>query len=128
MNKSMTATPESVAETNDLLRDSWIRMSTTSVQVTSAWGNEAVRFASRRLARNRETVEQLGKLGSWQEFLDLQMNWARDVLQDYLDESRELIELVQEASNGAVEGRMPEPRQRAANTSERKPTAKHAAA
>jgi hypothetical protein len=52
MSKSVTAMPTTAAhqsaaanELKDQLSDSWIRATSTSMQIASAWGNESVRFA-----------------------------------------------------------------------------------
>ena len=71
------------------LADSWTRAASMSMQIASALGNEAFRFASRRLDRNRGMAEQLTKCASWQDLLDLQMTWANQLIQDYTDRSRE---------------------------------------
>jgi Phasin protein len=136
MSKSVTAVPTTAAnqsaaasELNNQLSDPWIRATSTSVQITSALGNEAIRFASRRFARNRDAVEQLTRCASWPDLLELQMSWAKDIMQDYLDESREFLGLVQGASNAAetASGDRPAANERSTE-SERASSAKHATA
>ena len=85
------------------LAEPWVRATRTSLQVTSAWNEEAIRFASRQLSRNREVAERLIKCSSWQDLLELQMSWAKEILQDYLDESRELIGIVGRTTDGDLE-------------------------
>jgi hypothetical protein len=85
------------------IAEPWVRATRTSFQVTSAWGEGAVRFASRRLNRNREAAERLVKCSTWQDLLELQMNWTKEIVQDYLDEGRELIGIVSRTTNGEVE-------------------------
>jgi hypothetical protein len=85
------------------MAEPWVRATRASFQVTSAWGEEAVRFANRRLNRNREAAERLAKCTSWQDLLELQMSWAKEIVQDYLDESREFIGIVSRSTNGDLE-------------------------
>jgi hypothetical protein len=102
MSSAATGPSTAAVDMGNKLSDSWVRATSTSVQLTSAWGNEAVRFASRRLARNREAAERFMKCSSWRDLLDIQVNWTKDLMQDYLDESREVMGMVQEASNGIL--------------------------
>jgi Phasin protein len=81
------------------LADSWTRAASTSMQIASALGNEAFRFASRRLDRNRGMAEQLTKCASWQDLLDLQMTWANQLIQDYTDGSREFIGTIRDVAS-----------------------------
>src|SRR5262249_53331989 len=68
-----------------------------------AWRDEAFRFAQRRLSHNQDAVLRLTKCGNWQELLELQMDWSREILEDYLDESRELFDLVTRPVETAAE-------------------------
>jgi hypothetical protein len=139
MSKSVTAMPATAAnqsaaasELKDHLSDSCIRAASTSAQFASAWSNEAIRFAGRRFARNRETMERFAGCAGWQDLLERQMNWARDILQDYLDESRQFLGLVQEAASGAADAgeaaTSEGPAASDRSTSERAANAKHATA
>ena len=107
MSQSMTAMPATMpalaANGATKLSNSWIHVANTSVAIGSAWGNRAIRLAGRRLARNRAAVERLSHCASWQDLLELQMTWAKDVMQDYFDESREFLSLVQKAANAPAE-------------------------
>src|SRR5215469_14105802 len=107
MSQSMTAMPATMpalaANGATKLSNSWIHVANTSVVIGSAWGNRAIRLAGRRLARNRAAVERLSHCASWQDLLELQMTWAKDVMQDYFDESREFLSLVQKAANAPAE-------------------------
>ena len=107
MSQSMTAMPATMpalaANGATKLSNSWIHVANTSVVIGSAWGNRAIRLAGRRLARNRAAVERLSHCASWQDLLELQMTWAKDVMQDYFDESREFLGLVQKAANAPAE-------------------------
>jgi Phasin protein len=102
MSSAATQPSTAAVDMGNKLSESWARATSTSVQLTSAWGNEAVRFASRRLARNRDAAERFMKCSSWRDLLDIQVNWTKDLMQDYLDESRELMGMVQEASSGIL--------------------------
>src|SRR5262249_27133237 len=68
-----------------------------------AWRDEAFRFAQRRLSHNQDAVLRLTKCSNWQELLELQMDWSREILEDYLDESRELFDLVARRVETATE-------------------------
>jgi len=107
MSQSMTAMPANMpalaANEATKLSNSWVHVANTSVVIGSAWGNQAIRLAGRRLARNRAAVEQLSRCASWQDLLELQVTWAKDVMQDYFDESREFLGLVQKAANAPAE-------------------------
>src|SRR5215469_2697277 len=59
---------------------------------------EAIRFAGQRFERNRETVSHLPKCGSWDEVLELQMNWTSGLMHDYLEESRNFFEIAKMGS------------------------------
>jgi hypothetical protein len=81
-----------------MLLDPWVHATAVSARMASAWSDEAVRFASLRLSRNRDAAEQFAKCGSWREIMDLQMNWASGLMQDYLSESHQLLEIAQKTS------------------------------
>ena len=78
----------------------WFRATFMPFQANQALREEAFRFARRRLEHNRDAVQRLTKCSSWQDLLELQMDWSREILEDYLAESREMIELVTRAGNG----------------------------
>ena len=120
MSKTSTEKPDNGASTMiDSLTNEfaapWLQATRTSFQVTSAWSDEALRFANRRLNHNRETVERLAKCDTWQDILDLQMSWAKEIVQDYLDESRELMSIMSRSSNGHGEPHQAGPRSTASH-------------
>ena len=78
----------------------WFRATFMPFQANQAWREEAFRFARRRLEHNHDAVQRLTKCSSWQDILELQMDWSREILEDYIAESREMIELVTRAGNG----------------------------
>ena len=78
----------------------WFRATFMPFHANEAWREEALRFARRRLDHNRETVLRLTKCNSWQDLLELQVDWSREIFEDYLAESREMLELVTRSTNG----------------------------
>jgi hypothetical protein len=78
----------------------WFRATFVPFQANQAWGEEAFRFARRRLEHNHDAVQRLTKCSSWQDLLELQMDWSREILEDYLAESREMLALVTRSANG----------------------------
>jgi hypothetical protein len=79
--------------------------------VGSALRDAALRFAGRRFGHNQAAVLRLTKCTGWQDLLQLQMDWARETFQDYMDESRALFDLaagsqqVGEQADGSGTGR-----------------------
>jgi hypothetical protein len=55
--------------------------------------DEVLRFAGRRFSHNQAVALRLTKCTGWQDLLQLQMDWARETFQDYMDESRALFDL-----------------------------------
>jgi hypothetical protein len=78
----------------------WFRATFMPFHANEAWREEALRFARRRLDHNREAVLRLTKCNSWQDLLELQVDWSREIFEDYLAESREMLELVTRSTNG----------------------------
>jgi hypothetical protein len=106
MTKSFASVAASAANRNSeptvhastMFLDPWVQATAVSARMASAWSDEAVRFAGLRLSRNRDTAEQFAKCGSWREIMDLQMGWASGLMQDYLSESHQLLEIAQKTS------------------------------
>jgi len=46
-------------------------------------------------------VLRLTKCNSWQDLLELQVDWSREIFEDYLAESREMLELVTRSTNNS---------------------------
>jgi hypothetical protein len=66
-----------------------------------AWREEALCFARRRIDHNHDAVVRLTKCNSWQDLLELQVDWSREIFEDYLAESREMLELVTRSTNNS---------------------------
>src|SRR5215469_11251433 len=79
----------------------WFRTTFMPFHANEAWREEALRFARRRLEHNHDAVVRLTKCSSWQDLLELQMDWSREILEDYLAESREMLELVSRSTNNS---------------------------
>jgi hypothetical protein len=88
----------------------WFQATRASLEMTTAFGGEALRFARMRFDRNREAAAQMAKCASWPEILELQMSWAAGAVQDYIGEGSELFAAITRAGNGhAQQPRAQEP-------------------
>jgi len=94
---STTSSSDDTKETSTV----WFRTTFMPFQANEAWREEALRFARRRLDHNHDAVLRLTKCNSWQDLLELQMDWSREIFEDYLAESREMLELVTRSTNNS---------------------------
>ena len=76
----------------------WAESTQKMTSVAIGCAAEAVRFAGQRFERTRETVSHLPKCTSWDEVLRLQMDWTSGLMEDYLEESRQYLEIAQRAT------------------------------
>ena len=77
----------------------WAESTSRMTSVAIGCAAEAVRFAGQRFERTRETVSHLPRCTSWDEVLRLQFNWTSGLMEDYLEESRQYLEIAQRATS-----------------------------
>ncbi len=106
MNKPTTTAPaaeaygskETRTQFQSGLIDPWAEVTNRCTRAAFDWGAEAIRFAGHRLERARETLDHLPTCGSWEEVVNVHMNWTKDMVQDYLNQGSLLMGIAQRAS------------------------------
>ncbi len=89
---------ESVAQFQSELIKPWAEATNRCTRAAFDWGAETIRFAGHRLERTRQTLDQLPTCGSWEEVANAHMNWTKDLIQDYLNQGSQFMEIAQRAS------------------------------
>jgi hypothetical protein len=57
-----------------------------------SWSQEIVDFAQHRLARNGQTLRTMADCNGWPEVMDIEAQWVRSTLDDYMQETSRLME------------------------------------
>jgi hypothetical protein len=89
---------ESLAHIQNGLIEPWAEATSRCTRAAFDWGAEAIRFAGHRLERTRETFDHLPTCGSWEELANLHMNWTKDLIQDYMNQGSQFMEIAQKMS------------------------------
>jgi hypothetical protein len=89
---------ESLAHIQSGLIEPWAEATNKCTRLAFDWSAEAIRFARHRLERTRETFDHLPTCGSWEEVVNLHMNWTKDLMQDYLNQGSQFMAIAQRAS------------------------------
>jgi len=77
----------------------WAESTSKMTSVAIGCCAEAMRFAGQRFERTRDTVAHLPKCSSWDDVFRLQMDWTSGLVEDYLQEGRQYLEIAQKASS-----------------------------
>jgi hypothetical protein len=70
-----------------------MRMGEACSTACQAWQQEVARFVAARLESDGELGRKLMTCGSWSEALRLQQDWAGTMAQDYLNQTKRMIQL-----------------------------------
>ncbi len=92
---------EAAARLQSELIEPWADATRRCTRAAFDWSAEALRFAGHRLERTREAIGHLPECRSWDEVMKLQMDWTKDLMDDYLDESRQFLEIAQKTAGDA---------------------------
>jgi hypothetical protein len=71
--------------------------------VTSAmmdWQTEVTRFLTRRIGQSSETMSRMMRCQGMDEVLDIELQWMRAAMDDYLGESKKLFEINNKVFDG----------------------------
>jgi hypothetical protein len=80
----------------------FIEFARSQARAASKCSGEIARFAEQRLDRDEELLTEMASCRDWGRLAELQGTWAADAVRDYMQETGQLMELLQEAYSEAA--------------------------
>jgi hypothetical protein len=82
----------------------FLEFARSQARAASKCSGEIARFTEQRLDRDEQLLTDMASCQDWGRLAELQGTWAADVLRDYMQETGQLMELLQEAYSEAATG------------------------
>ncbi len=80
----------------------WLESTSRMTSAALDYCAEAIHFTGQRFERARDTVSSLPDCSNWNEVMKLQMDWASHLVRDYVEESRQFLEIARKVSGAAA--------------------------
>ncbi len=95
-----TETTDATADWNNLIAAQWSdmldRSGQTCAKLMTAWRDEMVGFAEKRLQADLDTMRDLAACRSWSEMMELQQSWLTRTVDHYVEQNGRLMERCRE--------------------------------
>jgi hypothetical protein len=79
-----------------------IEFARSQARAASKCSGEIARFAEQRLDRDEELLTEMASCRDWGRLAELQGTWAADAVRDYMQETGQIMELLQQAYSEAA--------------------------
>ena len=80
----------------------FLEFARSQARAASKCSGEIARFAEQRLDRDEELLTEMASCRDWGRLAELQGTWAADAVRDYMQETGQLMELLQKAYSEAA--------------------------